>query len=273
MLKAIYANDDRREVSDSANDPAMAEAARSTGVLVFASSLKNYSNDEFKLESVTYGKRWDLCKEERFIEQPSAGVCSGFLVGPDLFVTAGHCIQNAEQCSKLKVVFDYSYQDSTHPVLPLKTNVYSCKKVLAAETGTLSGADYSIIQLDRSVDDREPLKLNDSDSFNLDLNLTVISYPLGLPAKIAAGARVRSAENAYFVATTDSFEGSSGAPVLNSATGEVEGIVSRGDEDFVKHELAGGGRCRSLKRCTENGCFGEDITKASVIGVALGKIR
>jgi V8-like Glu-specific endopeptidase len=60
--------------------------------------------------------------------------------------------------------------------------------------------------------------------------LTVVGYPMGLPAKIAAGAVVREIRSAYLVANLDTYGGNSGSAVfstdaLESGTLRVEGVL------------------------------------------------
>ena len=43
-----------------------------------------------------------ICASERFNDQITAALCSGFLVGEDLLVTAGHCIQDALDCKSYR---------------------------------------------------------------------------------------------------------------------------------------------------------------------------
>src|SRR5690606_16809522 len=47
----------------------------------------------------------------------------------------------------------------------------------------------------------------------------------------------------------------SGSPVLNASTHEVEGILVRGEIDFVYKN-----GCLASKRCDQNACRGEDVT-------------
>ena len=52
--------------------------------------------------------------------------------------------------------------------------------------------------------------------------------------------------------------GNSGSAVFNSATGLVEGILVRGEQDYVLK-----GDCRVSNVCPVDGCRGEDVTKIS----------
>lgn len=76
----------------------------------------------------------------------------------------------------------------------------------------------------------------------------------------AGGAQVRNNTNdSYFVANLDIYGGNSGSSVLNAATGRVEGILVRGEADFVHN-----GGCYVSAVCPTTGCRGEDVTRTSV---------
>ena len=90
--------------------------------------------------------------------------------------------------------------------------------------------------------------------------LTVIGYPSGLPLKVASGGRVRTVKSEYYVTNLDTYGGNSGSAVFNSTSGEVEGILVRGENDFVSQN-----GCVVSNRCTFEGCRGEDVTKISEV--------
>src|SRR5262249_51918318 len=78
--------------------------------------------------------------------------------------------------------------------------------------------------------------------------------------KFAAGAAVRNnAPDAFFVANLDTYGGNSGSPVFNSDTHVVEGILVRGENDFVLQ-----GTCMVSLVCPTTGCRGEDCTRTAV---------
>jgi len=125
-------------------------------------------------------------------------------------------------------------------------NLYKCKNVVFA---TLGGEeDYAIIQLDRKVVGREPLKLRKSGKINKDQSIFVMGHPSGLPLKYADGAKVFSHEGAYFSTNLDTFGGNSGSPVFNLETYEVEGILVRGNQDYIIR-THNGERCRRVNIC------------------------
>src|SRR5690606_13166453 len=103
--------------------------------------------------------------------------------------------------------------------------------------------------------DRAPLSIRRSGSAQVGDELVVIGHPAGLPVKVAGGAQVRHLERDYFIANLDTFGGNSGSAVFNVHTGEVEGILVRGELDFITRN-----GCRVSNQCADSGCRGEDVT-------------
>mgnify|MGYP000991441954 CR=1 FL=1 len=48
-----------------------------------------------------------VCTSERFYAQPTSANCSGFLVGKNKLVTAGHCVKTKKDCKENYWVFGY----------------------------------------------------------------------------------------------------------------------------------------------------------------------
>ncbi len=206
-----------------------------------------------------------FCESEKFTEQPNAGVCSGFLVGPDLLVTAGHCVVVADFCEKYKWVFDFKVDaESKTAGLDVKEeNVYSCKKVISNALANSLGLDYGLIQLDRKVKGRKPLEVRSEGKVQDAGSLVVIGSPSGLPLKVAAGATVRTNTHSFFFsANLDTFQGNSGSAVFNAETGVVEGILVRGEEDFEANSTL---MCIEAKKCDDSACRGEDVSRMTSI--------
>src|SRR5690606_32415201 len=173
-----------------------------------------------------------LCKEERFREDLSLGSCSGFLIAPDIMVTAGHCIMTEQQCKSNDWVFDFTpNEDGKYSVA--KKNVYSCEKLIAWKNDFITGIDYAIIKLSKRVKDRKPLDNRRAGKIEDGTDVMVIGNPYGLATKVAAGAKVVDNEDeAFFVTDLDTLQGNSGSAVFNAKTGVVEGILVRGEDDF-----------------------------------------
>lgn len=259
--RVIYGEDDRRDLFDSRNEALMLDLARSTAILVKKDDLTE-ADKQFKLPTETFGESQNLCKEEPFFDQPTPGFCSGFLVGDDLFVTAGHCITDESMCAGVSMIFDYGYDHQGKDLSAVdKDDVYFCQSIVAREYAGGRDKDFAIVKLDRAVVGREALKLNRGRAINSGDGVTVIGHPSGLPTKITSGAKVRANDAAqpYFVANLDTYGGNSGSAVFNTKTGEVEGILVRGETDFVYRNS-----CAISNHCEEGSCRGEDVTKTSL---------
>jgi V8-like Glu-specific endopeptidase len=186
--------------------------------------------------SKTLESSYNTCSGERFSDQPVLSRCSGFLVGKDILVTAGHCIKTLSDCSNHKWVFDFVAGTD----LIKKSNVYKCSKVLSQDlrSSIFTTKDYAVIKLDREVEGREPLKIRRKGKIKKNAPLVVIGHPMGLPSKIADGASVKKngfifKSANYFSANLDTYGGNSGSPVFSQKTGEVEGILIQGARDYV----------------------------------------
>lgn len=285
--KVIYGEDHRLEVSEG--NPIQRKASLSTATMIHIkdiakdpqnSSLVNITQKTLKewLETMDTAKNkvtpkleeaiqngMSFCATERFTDQPNPGMCSGFLIAHDLIVTAGHCVELEKFCEEYKWVFGFQMDPKTKKagVGLNENNVYSCKRVVSHALNMSLGLDYGIIQLDRSVSDRTPLNVRTEKQIEDLSGLFVIGSPSGLPLKVAGGASVRTNTHPfYFVANLDTFQGNSGSAVFNATTGNVEGILVRGENDFVPNSAK---KCIEANKCKDNECRGEDITRTTAV--------
>lgn len=264
----IYGADDRLELYQLPTGSAALTHAQATVALVKKADL-TAAGQGFKLPTETYGASMNLCTDEPFFSQPNPAFCSGFLVAPDVIATAGHCITSATECAGVAFVFDFGYGTAaTDPTAVASSNVFYCSELVAHQAPN-DGADYAIVKLDRAVPGRTPLAVRSTGKVEDKAGLVLIGHPSGLPTKVAAGANVRgnTAED-YFVANTDSYGGNSGSAVLNAQTGVVEGILVRGEQDFTSR-----GGCTVSYKCTDDGCRGEDITRATAFAALIGPVK
>lgn len=261
--KVIYGNDDRRDVYDNTNS-LYAELAKSTAAMIAHSKLTK--NGATTTVSGSTLEARGMCESIRFSQQITAANCSGFLVGPDLLVTAGHCIRSQGDCSGSAWVFDFAVEADGDDARSVPTSsVYSCVEILEQRLDRASQDDYALIRLDRAVTDRAPLTVRKSGSITDNQSIVVIGHPTGLPTKIADGANVRTnTDSVFFVANLDTFGGNSGSAVFNAETGEVEGILVRGENDYVVSS-GPNGPCRVPQQCTNDDCRGEDVTRITNI--------
>jgi V8-like Glu-specific endopeptidase len=256
--KVIYGEDDRQDLFE-VQDEVMLANAKSTVALVQVSKLSSAGEGVFNIATATLSSRMNLCQAERFKEQNTAAFCSGSLVGPDLILTAGHC---ARSCDTTAIVFDFAVnQAGENPKTTKAENLYLCKEVVSYKLEQGFGADYAVIRLDRAVANRTPLKVRRSGNVAKGEKLYVIGHPSGLPTKVAGGANVREIDHKpYFVANLDTYGGNSGSAVFNQETGVIEGILVRGETDYVSN-----GVCMESMRCTDAGCMGEHVTKVGLV--------
>lgn len=261
-VKVIYGVDNRVDANASTN-ASFRELAKSTAAMFTnKDAKKGLFSDKVKLKGDSLADR-GVCASERFAYQKSGALCSGFLVSPTTLVTAGHCIENMDDCQNNKWVFDYKVDSERQfDVTVSKDSVYKCKSII--KRALTKTNDFAYIELDRPVTDRQPLKIRTSGKPAVGDELVVIGHPSGLPTKIADGAKVRSLKGDFFVANLDTFGGNSGSAVFNVTTEEVEGILVRGDEDYVRKP---GTNCKMPYKCKDDACRGEDVTYIGNIGI------
>lgn len=251
--KVLYGEDNRRDWYELTGKEKM--IARSVAVMMENSYLiqnnKTYNYIE-KLPTLLTRKR--LCRDVKYWDQPVAGVCTGFLVGRDLLMTAGHCIDQIENsCSNFSWVFSYNMVGESTLLNEVSENaVYRCKEVIKSKT--TNRLDYALIKLDRNVEGRRALRLNKKGGIEKGDELFTLGHPLGLPLKFADNAKVINKTSDYiFIATLDTFAGNSGSPVFNVASGKVEGVLVRGKTDYAEDYDPKFGVCYTLNRCNNEG--------------------
>lgn len=260
--KVIYGVDDRKDIYESSNEM-YKQLASSTAAMISDSLLIPQEGNTMLVKSATLEQE-GICSDARFAKQTAGASCSGFLVGDQYLVTAGHCIQDIDDCKKFSWVFGYSNmtEEKLTQIIP-NSEVYKCEKIVSRTLDRSTGNDFALVKLDRSVSDHVPLKFRTAGKTPDTANLVVIGHPSGLPTKIADGATVRSNTNKYyFQATLDTFGGNSGSAVLDSTTGIVEGILVRGETDYVNDPVQ---NCYRPKVCKVTECRGEDATRITNI--------
>ena len=274
---SVYGDDNREEYCRK--DRVVRELADSVAGFFTDGSSVTLNNLPYVYDPRTLGAKYRLAAGQRFADQPAAAFCTGFLVGADLMVTAGHCVKDhypndttapkthagpcqenfrqGDYCENIRVVFGFRkdlggvIRKSAHP-----RNVYKCVGVVSHSLG--AGPDYAVIKLDRAVPDRMPLAINRANAgLSQHVPLFVIGHPTGIPLKIAGDATVVSSgtdvyvnrngaskkwsDNGYsFLTNLDTFHGNSGSPVFNANTLLVEGILVKGDNDYEPAPAAPG---------------------------------
>lgn len=251
--KGIYGDDNRRAIGDASS----LEQQLARSVLAQVPFYKMISSDESSISFETKNLRTSLniCPEEKFAEESMLASCSGFLVGPDLLLTAGHCIKEKSDCLKKMWLLDYDESKTTFS----NDKIVYCKEIVDSNIAV----DYTLIRLTRKITDRNPLKIRRTGKLNPDADFLVIGHPLGLPKIAADQAFLRgNLLNKTFTINSDTYSGNSGSPVIDSKTSLVEGILIKGDRDFEMDFSSG---CQRSVHCEENGCRGETVLRSASI--------
>ena len=260
LSRVIYGEDNREDVF-AWKDPYWRLLANSTAAMISSSKLEYQpEKDSYLLHYSQWGSEY--CSTERFFNQPKVAKCSGFLVAPDLLITAGHCVSSQWRCYNYDWVFNFQMKEKGgfEKNIP-KKNVYQCIEII--ESSISFKNDYALIRLNRDVLDQKPLEFRKKGFPGPKSELIIIGHPLGLPTKISDGGKIRNNSHPYFfTANLDSYSGNSGSPVFNAQTGIVEGILVRGERDF---EYDSKKHCKTSKVCGETECSGEEATRMTNI--------
>lgn len=285
-VKVIYDQDNRKDMVDVQSN-VIRELSKAVAGRVSKWSYdyldEEKNGDIFFYEPPKLSDPWgeNVCSDEKFAQQPVIVDCTGFLVGEDLLVTAGHCavyhgdeVKNkmTDQCQDNQWLFDYELnrEDNLDLQKVNKKKLYNCKKIIYARLDDVH--DFALIQLDRKVKDRKYLKVRNSGKIKKNEGLYVIGHPSGLPKKYSPGAKVlNNSQEFYFSTNLDTFGGNSGSPVFNVKTNEVEGILVRGKTDYIESTKPGetcmrANKCNARgKKCSEDDgeIDGEQVTRIS----------
>jgi S1-C subfamily serine protease len=257
--RVVYGVDNRKDLYQ-VTSASVRKAAAAVVALVKAGDLTANADGSFTLATESYQHAYDLCGNEPFVSQPIGCFCSGFLVAPDVIATAGHCVKSQADLARIRFVFDFRMKDaSTARTSFPAADVYEGRALIGRKLAD-DGTDWALVRLERRVTGRAPVAVRTSGKVAASQSLFVIGHPCGLPQKYAPGARVRdNAPGPFFVANLDTYGGNSGSPVFNAANRKVEGILVRGENDFVTN-----GTCYVSLVCPTTGCRGEDVTRAPV---------
>lgn len=260
ISKAIFGEDNRRDIFESPEKIQRFSTALATWVSPYFMEDKPSG---FDLIFPTLKEEYQMCADENFVSQPTTMIsCTAFLVADDLMLTAGHCMVNigtaqnelTPMCSDFNWVFDYQVDFEGQDILtnrPKQTKV-KCVNVIKAVHEEINGQriDYALFRIDTKMPKRYQFKPS-SMGVSKGSAVEILGYPSGLPLKHSAGAFVLKANTKlpYFEANIDSVGGNSGSPVFGS-TGNLYGILVRGNDDFTTDPILG---CDRWNQCSADG--------------------
>lgn len=185
----------------------------------------------------TWGELDQLCAGEPFADQPAAVFCSGVLVDWDLVLTSGHCV-DVVPVSSLRVVFGY-YYEAEGELAASEDTIYGVSEVITGQDDGLESdrLDFAWLRLRDAVRPPHHPSPIYAHAPAVDVGDPIINVSAGggVPLKFDGGGRVqdvRAGVADYFVADTDTSQGSSGSPAYDGDF-SVVGTLARGAPDFV----------------------------------------
>lgn len=283
-LKSIYgANDSRQNFFHMKDDDFLTQVkkcAKSTACLIPSIFLVRQV-DNWKLSGQTPALRnrthqgQKMGEQERFIDEPMAGIGTAFLMSKRHAMTAAHCVckRNSNELDHksigtLFLVFGYRMKDEATCKRTFKgKNVYQIRSVVAHKFERQGNwEDWAVVELDRDVVDRSPLSLSFSEKLEKSTGLYMLGHPTGLPLKFTGNAMVKESSHPHrFAADLDAFAGNSGSPVFD-LTHRVVGILIEGQADYeVTENYKGTGAIRVQTAHTSPHSF-EGCTRINSLG-------
>ncbi|MDD0852356.1 serine protease [Halobacteriovorax sp. GB3] len=259
----IWDRDDRLLV----NDPSWRTKKESeinknaTAQMIFNGSLTKMDDELFFRPglSLRIKEKYNLCEDEKFANAQSVGTCSGVLVTPNIILTAGHCMKYDDYTLEQNCR-DFSWSFDNEEGISIKEeNLYACKKVLYHHTDREKGIDMALVQLERPVLDRSPIRLEDDMSLvNPSTPIEMIGHPFGMQKTVTTDygiyrSTVRKNTLYYYL---DTLPGNSGSPIFNKKTNKLIAIHTQGAKNIFKKDEKN--NCNRLRKCQyqnpEQGC-------------------
>ncbi|MEY2934690.1 MAG: hypothetical protein RL033_5439 [Pseudomonadota bacterium] len=258
----VNGNDDRLEyfeLEDPASRIVMEQSLVALVPDVLARPLTRGNLEQLS----TWGENDNLCPDEPFGDQPAAAFCSGVLVDWDLVLTSGHCV-NVFALSRIRAVFGFYFREPGELALTNR-DVYGVAEVVTAHDEVTSAGerlDYAWLRLEQPVQSPHFPAAVRARGLEVEVGDAIVAINAGggVPFKLDAGGRIRdlrSTQNDYFVADTDTSEGSSGGPAFDEEL-KLVGTLARGAPDLIETE----GSCARTDRESDPALAREQFTYA-----------
>lgn len=262
---AIY-GEDNRELAFNHENSLYEQASKSVLSQLRKGSL-SIENGQLHIQSKPLHEHVkNLCLDTPFAKTETFSRCTAFLVAPNMIVTAGHCINNQQECDEAKWVFTSDYNPLlSSPITLGQEDLVTCKKLLAHRKNTISKNDYALIEIKQQITHRSPLQYRKKNQVPKGSTFFVVGHPTGLPLIITDQAKeIEGSSEFLFKINSDTFGGNSGSPVINGRTGLVEGILTDGDLDYTLNKQK---KCMMPYKCLKGRCKGENAVRITNIEI------
>lgn len=256
QVSAVGSLDDLKKVCDFPATTKESKLINATAFLAPAGLVQyNVSSNTYSVTTVAFTKfpppdNGPICPSSLFYGEDSviAGR-TGFLIAPNIIMTAPHVSGSSFNPQQFVVIFRHSQQTAggagctnfTWSSIPRADVYFPNSSTAVVNTLDASGRyDYAAFTLDRSVINRAPVKIRRSGTPRLGDVLISAGYPertservdsaviydgigstTGLPVFVTYPGN-------YLLANLNSFAGDSGSPVYNSSDDVVEAAVAYG---------------------------------------------
>ncbi len=250
--RIIRPPDDRKDYFESS---AMLQGiGDSVCAFVSNDAITDNGNGTFTISAPTLATdRSPLCAGEPFGDQPTAANCTATLVGSDILVTAGHCLDDngvRTDLSTFYCVFDYAVrQEGVNPSMFTTDQVVRASEILGLVNVADTANDWAVVKLERAITGRTPVPVRSSGAVAVGEGLVAIGFGAGLPMKFSDNSTVQTIVDFGFEADMDIIEGNSGGPIINAMTGMIEGVVS---SDLAVDDFYQDGNCFRATVCPQD---------------------
>jgi V8-like Glu-specific endopeptidase len=233
-MSSIIGTDDRHEVIDASLE--IQKLSNSIAALVRKKNVIDQGDGTYKLKGSSYIENLNFCSDSNFVQTQSLiANCSAFLVAPNLIGTAGHCVENNSKINlkEFYAIFDYKVNSHDQSEFIIKKaqvfELVSAKQYIFEVPGD---KDIAVIELDREVKNRTPLKLSNTRP-PVGEELYILGFPYGLPMKYQDNGYVTNSTDPRggidsFELDLDVFSVNSGSAIFSARTNEIVGVLVRG---------------------------------------------